>query len=172
MAGLRTGELAGRAGVNVETIRFYERRGLLPRPPRTAAGYRAYSPEFVRRVRFIKRAQDLGFSLREVKELLALRAEPGTTCGDVRRQAEAKLADIADKIADLQRMKKALYRLSAACRGGGLAKNGCPILDALDAEEAAETETETKSKPKPPATTAKSAGKARGGRREALKVLE
>jgi DNA-binding transcriptional MerR regulator len=77
---LTTGELANWAGVNVETLRFYERKGLLPRPPRRASGYREYPLECVRLIRFIKRAQELGFSLREIRELLDLRVQPGVTC--------------------------------------------------------------------------------------------
>ena len=83
MEGLRTGELAIQGGVNLETIRYYERRGLLPKPPRTSAGYRAFDAEAVRRLRFIKQAQALGFSLKEVRELLALRLNPRTSCADV-----------------------------------------------------------------------------------------
>ena len=133
VAALTTGELARRGGVNRESIRFYEREGLLPAPPRTAAGYRKFPPDSVRRVRFIKRAQDLGFTLREVKELLALRFDPGSSCGDVRRRADAKLQDIGRKIHDLRRMKEALARLAAACPGRG-ATGDCPILESLDAE--------------------------------------
>ena len=129
--GLRTGDVAKQADVNLETIRFYERKGLLPKPPRTASGYRTFSPDMVRRVRFIKRTQDLGFSLREIKEVLALRVDPDTTCADVRRRAEEKIADIEQKVRDLQRMKKALVRLAAACPGRG-AMSACPILDNLD----------------------------------------
>src|SRR5687768_15924154 len=114
MSGLTTGELAKRGGVNLESIRFYEREKLLPKPPRTASGYRMFSEDAVRRVRFIKRAQELGFPLREIRELLALRLEPGTRCADMRQKAEAKLTDIDRKIRDLQRMKRALARLTAA----------------------------------------------------------
>src|SRR5438093_13619861 len=108
MNSLRSAELARRGGVNLETIRYYERKGLLPKPPRTPAGYRTFDAEAVRRLRFIKQAQALGFSLKEVRELLALRIKPGTSCGEVRRRAETKLADIDDKIKQLRAMKKAL----------------------------------------------------------------
>ena len=130
--GLRTSEVAAQAAVNVETIRFYERRGLLPKPPRTASGYRTFSPEMVPRIRFIKRAQDLGFSLKEIKELLSLRANPNTTCSDVRRRAEEKLLDIERRIRDLRRMGKTLARLAANCPGRGDTAS-CPILESLDA---------------------------------------
>ena len=132
-AGLTTGKLAKRGGVNLESIRFYEREGLLPAPPRTASGYRKFPPDSVRRVRFIKRAQDLGFTLREIKELLSLRVDPAGSCADVRRRAEAKLQDIGRKIHDLRRMQGALARLAAACPGRG-ATGDCPILESLDAE--------------------------------------
>ena len=90
--GIRTSELARQGGINLESIRFYEKQGLLPKPPRSVAGYRMFAPDAVRRVRFIKRAQELGFSLKEIKELLALRLDPDTTCGDVRRRAGGNAA--------------------------------------------------------------------------------
>src|SRR5207247_9523121 len=92
--------------VNLETIRYYGRRGLLPKPPRTPSGYRAFDPEDVRRIRFIKQAQALGFSLKEVRELLRLRVDPRRSCGDVRARAEAKLADIEERIRGLRAMKR------------------------------------------------------------------
>src|SRR5713101_8586208 len=110
-----TSELAKRGGVNLETIRYYERVGLLPKPPRSAAGYRQFSAESVRRIRFIKRAQELGFSLKEIKELLALRIAPGSTRADVRKRAETKIADIEGKVQHLRAMKKALVRLTNSC---------------------------------------------------------
>lgn len=133
MTPMTTGKLARRGGVNVESIRFYEREGLLPAPPRTAGGYRAFTEDDVRRIRFIKRAQELGFTLKEIKELLELRHDPDTRCDDVRRRAEAKLADISRKIRDLQRMKKALARLATACPAGE-ASDRCPIWQTLDAD--------------------------------------
>lgn len=131
MGTLRTSELAHQGGVNLESIRFYERERLLPKPRRTAGGYRMFTPDDVRRIRFIKRAQELGFSLREIKELFALRVEPDTSCADMRKRAEAKLSDIEQKIRNLQRMKKVLARLTTACPGRGTL-NGCPILESLD----------------------------------------
>lgn len=132
MPALTTSEVARQGGVNLESIRFYERERLLPKPARTAGGYRMFTPDDVRRVRFIKRAQELGFSLREIKELLALRSDADTGCADVRQRAEAKLSDIDQKIADLRRMKTALARLTTACPGRGDA-GACPILRSLDA---------------------------------------
>ncbi|WP_428937761.1 MerR family transcriptional regulator [Fontivita pretiosa] len=134
MTGLSTSELAKRAGINLASIRFYERQGLLPKPPRTPSGYRMFPPDSARRVRFIKRAQELGFTLKEIKQLLALRLDPDTSCADVRRRAEAKLADIDQKIRDLKRMKATLARLAAVCPGQG-ATSDCPILESLDTDE-------------------------------------
>src|SRR5438093_1082215 len=98
MEALTRGELAQQGRVNSETIRYYERRGLLPKPPRTPSGYRVFSSDAVRRVRFIKRAQGLGFSLKEIKALLALRVDPCSSCGDVRKRAEAKIGEIEAKV--------------------------------------------------------------------------
>lgn len=131
MEHLKTGELAKRAGVNVETLRFYEREGLMPEPPRRMSGYREYPAESVRRIRFIKRAQELGFSLREVRELLALRAERGMTCADVRLKAQEKVEKVRQKIADLKAIERALETLTATCSGDGPLTD-CPILESLD----------------------------------------
>lgn len=133
MDNLTTGELARRAGVNVETLRFYERKGLLPEPPRRESGYREYPPGSVRLIRFIKRAQEVGFSLGEVRELLALRVEPGTSCVEVRRRAEQKIVDVKQKIADLKQIERALTTLAATCSGRGPVSE-CPILESLDGE--------------------------------------
>jgi len=131
MKRLTIGELARRGDVNLETIRYYERVGLLPKPPRTQAGYRIFPDDAPRRLRFVKRAQELGFSLREIKELLALRIEPGKTRADVRQRAQAKIEDIDKKLRTLRKMKKALEKLTAACHGNG-SLSDCPILDGLD----------------------------------------
>lgn len=131
MQNLRTGELAKRAGVNVETLRFYEREGLMPEPPRRMSGYREYPPESVQRIRFIKRVQELGFSLREVRELLALRVERGTTCADVRLKAQEKAREVRQKITDLKAIEWALENLTATCSGDGPLTE-CPILESLD----------------------------------------
>ncbi|MGM0577374.1 MAG: heavy metal-responsive transcriptional regulator [Myxococcota bacterium] len=134
MDSLTIGQVAKRAGVGVETIRFYERKGLVDEPRRGASGYRQYAPDAVRRVRFIRHAKDLGFTLREIRELLELRVDPGSTCADVRRRAADKVADVERRIARLVEMKRALERLSEACRGEGPTSE-CPILEALDGEE-------------------------------------
>jgi Hg(II)-responsive transcriptional regulator len=127
---LTSGQLAKRAGVGVETLRFYEREKLLPEPARTTAGYRQYPDAAVERVRFIRRAQLLGFQLRDIKELLALREAAGDDCRDVRAKAVAKLADIDAKIRDLGAMRAELTRLVAAC-DGTLPAAECPILTAI-----------------------------------------
>lgn len=131
MPGLRSSELARRGGINLESIRFYENQGLLPKPPRTPSGYRIFPPETVRRVQFIKRAQELGFTLKQIRELLALSLDPDTRCGDVRRRAEEKLVDIDQKIKDLRQIKQTLTRLASACPGRGKTSD-CPILASLD----------------------------------------
>jgi MerR family transcriptional regulator, copper efflux regulator len=134
MEGLKVGEVAKQGGVNLQTIHYYERRGLLPRPPRTGSNYRAYPEEAVRRVQFIKRAQELGFTLKEIKELLSLRATPRARCETVRKRAETKVEDIDAKIRTLRGMRKALTKLIAECSGKGPVTQ-CPILEALDSED-------------------------------------
>jgi Hg(II)-responsive transcriptional regulator len=134
MKTLTIGQIARRAGVGVETVRFYERQGLLEEPERRESGYRQYTEEVVYRLRFIRRAKELGFTLKEIRELMAFRRDPSATRADVRQQAKAKIADIEAKIRDLQRMKDALSKLTASCRGHGPA-SGCPILDALDGQD-------------------------------------
>src|SRR5437762_11952588 len=106
---LTISRLARLGGVNLETIRYYERNGLLPKPPRTAAGYRVFPVDAPRRLRFIKRAQEFGFSLKEIRDLLSLRVRPSTSRADVQARAHAKVADIDEKIRTLQAMKKALH---------------------------------------------------------------
>ena len=131
MDPLTIGALARAADVGVETIRFYEREGLIAEPPRRRSGYRQYPPDTVRRVQFIRHAKDLGFTLKEIAELLAMRVAPGKTCADVRALARAKISDIDRRTDDLQRMRTALERVARRCRGQGPTSE-CPILDALD----------------------------------------
>jgi MerR family copper efflux transcriptional regulator len=130
MEKLTIGQLAKKANVNLETIRYYERRGLIPEPPRNKSGHREYSIEEVKRTEFIKRSQALGFSLKEISELLSLRVEPGRTCGDVKARIEAKIEDIEKRIMDLEQIGKALSRLSSRCTGKGPVGQ-CPILEEL-----------------------------------------
>jgi Hg(II)-responsive transcriptional regulator len=129
--GMTISRAAERAGVGVETIRFYERRGLIEQPTRPrSGGYRFYDDEVVERIRFIRQAQELGFSLREIEELLSLRADPGADCGDVRTQAVSKREEVDRKIAQLQHIRSALDALIASCPGGG-ALRACTIIDAM-----------------------------------------
>ena len=130
MRSLTIGKIAERAAVGVETIRFYERKGLIPRPPRPHRGFRAYPADTIARIRFIRQAQGLGFTLREIEELLSLRTDPAADCAAVREQAAAKLQDVIAKTERLQRIRGALETLIAACPGKG-AVTACSILDAL-----------------------------------------
>jgi MerR family mercuric resistance operon transcriptional regulator len=125
------GQLAKQANVNLETIRFYERKGLLPEPPRNKSGHRQYSIKDLRRTEFIKRTQSLGFSLQEISDLLSLGVESGKTCGDVKLRVKAKLIDIEEKIETLQKMREVLLKLETNCPGKG-PLNECPILETLD----------------------------------------
>lgn len=127
---MQTSEVATRAGVNVQTLRYYERRGLLGRPPRTASGYRQYPDDAVRIVRFVKRAQDLGFTLDEVEQLLRLRRVSPSRRGSVRALATAKITDIDTRIQQLTAMRAALDKMLSACCGDGALE--CPILEALE----------------------------------------
>jgi MerR family mercuric resistance operon transcriptional regulator len=134
MSGLTIGEVAEQAKVHVETLRYYERRGLVAQPPRSASNYRLYPKDAVRRMWFIKRAQELGFSLKDIKELLSLRAATEAGCHEVRACAEAKMKDIDAKIGTLTAMKYALSTLAAECSGEGPLSD-CPILASLEAQE-------------------------------------
>ena len=129
---LTIGRLAKQARVNREPVRYYERRRLLQRPSRSAAGYRVFSDDAVRRLRFIRHAKMLGFSLEEIKELLALRIHSIDTCERVRERTQTKIADIENKIETLQRMKRSLSELITAC-SRRRKTDECPILDCLDA---------------------------------------
>lgn len=133
MDSLTIGQLAKQTHIGLETIRFYEREGLIEDPPRRPSGYRAYPPETVHRVRFIRTAKELGFSLKEIGELLALRVDPVESCADVKTIAEDKIVDIEQRIRTLQRMRKALRTLVTACEARR-ATSECPILDSLDRE--------------------------------------
>src|SRR5437773_11834268 len=109
------GRVARKGGVGVETVRFYEREGLLEEPPRRASGYREYSEQVVKRIRFIKRAQQLGFSLKEITELLMLRVDGQTPCEEVKQHTEAKIAEVERKLVSLHRMRQALLQVHSLC---------------------------------------------------------
>ena len=134
MDGLSIGEVAKRARVHVETLRYYERRGLLVKPLRSQSNYRQYADDTVRRVRFIKAAQALGFSLKEIQELLSLQAAPEARCVDIRTRTATKLTDIDAKINLLSAMKHALSKLVEECSTDGPLTD-CPILAALENQE-------------------------------------
>jgi DNA-binding transcriptional MerR regulator len=128
---VRIGEMAATAAVNVQTLRYYERRGLLPPPFRRASGYREYDAAAVERVRFIRHAQDLGFTLREIAELLALRVSGGSACRGVERRARETIARVDQQLVALKRMRAALLRLAEACRSR-TPTGPCPILSAIE----------------------------------------
>jgi MerR family copper efflux transcriptional regulator len=125
------GEVAAQSRVNIQTVRYYERRGLLATPRRTAAGYRQYQEDVVPRIRFIKRAQELGFTLEQITELLALRVRHGEACGEVSRRATVKIAVVQEKLRELENLKRALERLVEACHRRAPTAE-CPILEALE----------------------------------------
>jgi MerR family mercuric resistance operon transcriptional regulator len=128
---LAIGRLARLAGVNIETIRYYERIGLLRPPPRTDGGYRAYADDHVTRLRFIRRARELGFTLDQVRALLRLAGDREHSCAEARELASAQLRDVRAKLADLARMERLLAEMVARCAEGRLPD--CPILEALSA---------------------------------------
>lgn len=136
MQTISIGTLAKSAQVGVDTIRFYEKSGLLPPPPRRASGYRQYGPEDLRRLVFIRRAKELGFSLDEIAELLALQSPKGPGMAKVRELARTKLTIVEKKIEDLERIRRVLQGLVQRCPGKGSVDH-CPILNALDAEPGA-----------------------------------
>lgn len=129
---MKIGQVAAEAGVNIETLRYYERRGLLAEPERRPSGYREYPQRTVSLIRFIKRAQDLGFTLTEIEELISLRDGSGRRRTDVRSLAEAKIRDIDQKLSRLRAMRSALEGLVESCACGGRPRPSCPILEALD----------------------------------------
>ncbi len=135
MKTMTISKIAKEAGVGVETVRFYERKGLVQQPPKpSTGGYRIYPAETVERIRFIRQAQELGFSLREIEELLSLRMAPSTDCADVRERAQTKLNEVKHKIAQMKRIQAALEQLIAACPGQGTLQV-CSIIEAIEVPE-------------------------------------
>lgn len=132
-ATMTIGKLAKRSGVKVSTLRVYEREGVLTAPERTAANYRLYREDDVARIRFTRRAQELGFTLAEIKELLGLRVSRKISCSDVRHLAEAKIADIETRVRSLQQMRQALQKLAEQC-AAGRSNSSCPILEHLETD--------------------------------------
>jgi MerR family mercuric resistance operon transcriptional regulator len=134
MDGMTRSEIAEKADVNPETLRYYEREELIPKPPRSDGGFRLYDESYVDRLRFIQRAQDLGFTLAEIKDLLELRVDNGAACRDVKAQAEEKIGEVKAKIQDLKRIRDALSRLAEACEESEGPTSTCPILEAMEGE--------------------------------------
>ena len=126
---MKIGEVSASSGCHIETIRYYERIGLLPQPDRTGSGYRVYGLGDIERLRFIARGRDLGFSLEEIRSLLQLSGDQELCCVDVDRLARSHLADIRTRLADLRRMASELERVIASCQGGQRAE--CTILSTL-----------------------------------------
>jgi DNA-binding transcriptional MerR regulator len=133
MTTLSVGQFAREGNVHLETIRYYEREGLLPSPARRKSGHRFYGPQALLRLRFIRRTQALGFTLSEIKELLALRIDPKQPCGKVVRQIEAKTAEVKSKIAALRTIERTLKRMKDSCAGRCSVRE-CPILGFLEEE--------------------------------------
>ncbi|OQW53855.1 MAG: hypothetical protein A4S09_06460 [Proteobacteria bacterium SG_bin7] len=131
MRDFTIGKLAKESGVGVETVRFYERQGLVKKPT-TKFGYRKYVREDAKRIRFIKRAQALGFALREVKDFLNLNTNPRSKCEDIRNRANEKIKEIKIKISDLEKMKESLEVLSQACGDGKKPLAQCEVLDCFE----------------------------------------
>ena len=131
MSNFRIGQIAKHVGVTVETIRFYESQALIPEPRRTESGHRLYTSETIRRVRLIQRAKELGFSLKDIHTLIALRSEPNATCAAVKGQAQQKITEVQEKIGGLTRVHRALTNLVEQCDADAHLGE-CPILDALD----------------------------------------
>ncbi|MCH8932347.1 MAG: MerR family transcriptional regulator [Nitrospinae bacterium] len=140
MTAMTISKVAKKAGVGIETVRFYERKGLVDQPPKPpSGGYRVYPAETGERIRFIRQAQELGFTLREIKELLSLRTDPATDCADVRERAQTKLDEVNRRITLMKGIQTALEKLIAACPGQG-ALQVCSIIDAIEAPETTGTE--------------------------------
>ncbi len=134
MTLLNIGQVAKQTGVTVETVRFYEKQGLIAAPQRTDAGYRQYPLDTVKRVRFIQHAKEVGFTLKDIGELLALRQKPGTSCTDIKLRATQKIEEVDQKIQDLNRIRDALGRMVMKCSGRGDLSE-CPILEELELDE-------------------------------------
>ena len=136
---LTIGKIAKKVGVSADTVRFYERCGLIAEPARTPSNYRVYPEGDANRIRFIKRAKNLGFSLSEIKELLAMRQDPSVSKADIKKKTEDKISDIKGKIADLSRILVALEHLAESCDGHGPTSD-CPIIEAMNEGNGAEEE--------------------------------
>lgn len=132
MAEYFVGQLAKEAGFNVETIRYYEKLKLLPKPKRRESRYRIYNDTDLKRLLFIKRAKELGFTLKEIKELLELKIDSRAKCGDVKHLTEHKLKDIDNRISDLKKIRKVLMKLIEQCVNEEVSSDECPILESIE----------------------------------------
>ena len=128
---LKIGQVAKQTGVTVETIRFYEKQNLITTPQRTESGYRQYPLDTIKRVRFIQHAKDVGFTLKEVTELLALRRKPNASCTEIKLRTLQQIEEVDQKISDLKKIREALGRMVMKCSGHG-ALSECPILEELE----------------------------------------
>lgn len=135
MVHLTVGKLAKAADINIETVRYYERIGILPDPQRLASGYRVYGEQAIQRLRFVTRAKSLGFSLEEIKDLLALYTRPSTDCEVICERARLKCADIEKRIIDLKRIHQQLKKLEKNCPGGDKNLDECIITQCLNAKD-------------------------------------
>jgi len=136
MAELSIGKLAKACGVNIDTVRYYERKGLLTPTDRTHAGYRVFSNETVKRLKFVRRAQTLGFTLAEIKEILTLSETPEADCADIRDYTHKKITEIKERITDLAKIIYSLEKLAKSCPGEGKPLNECSILQYYYGEDA------------------------------------
>ena len=125
------GDLATTCGCKVETVRYYEKTGLMPKPPRTMGGHRLYSLDHLKRLVFIRRSRDLGFTIKQISELLRFIDEPDHTCGEVKAMAMLHARTVQEKINDLKRLQKALEDMAVRCKGKNYRVEDCPIIDAL-----------------------------------------
>lgn len=132
MENYKVGEIAEKADMNVETLRYYEKIKIMPKPKRRESRYRYYDSNDLRRLLFIKRAKELGFTLKEIKELLNLKIESTATCGDVKLLAEHKLLDIKERIRDLKNIESVLNKLIGQCLCEDVPTDECPILEVID----------------------------------------
>lgn len=131
LTSFTVGKLALAANCKVETVRYYEKTGLMPEPPRTEGGHRLYSSSHAKRLSFIRRCRELGFTIQQVKELLKFIDEPHHTCGEVKALTMQQARGAQEKIDDLKRLQKALHTMASKCRGGRYTIDNCPIIDAL-----------------------------------------
>ena len=134
MEQLKVGEIADEVGINVETLRYYEKIKLMPKLKRIESKYRIYNNSDVQRLLFIRRAKELGFTLKEIKELIELKVESSATCGDVKKIAENKLEDVDERIADLIRIKNVLVKLINQCGNEEVSTDECPILEVINSK--------------------------------------